>query len=313
MKPTALYFDIMKYQEDNLQLLKDNFNIIVLNNPNENTKNILNTVDVLFAPLGYYIGEEYMNNIPKLRAIVSNTTGIPHIDENVAINRGVEICALHNEQEFLNTITPTAEHTVGMILAAHRRMIAAHNYVISGKWDRRPWGVPTMLSRMSVGILGYGRLGKKVAKIMKSMGTNVNYFDPNVSGGVDTLNELLVKSNILSINAVANDSTKGLINIDAMSIMPPNSIIVNTARGEILDTDALLKLLKSGHIFSAALDTIDGEYQSNFESKFRKSRLLEYARNNDNLILTPHIGGSTVDAWFETERRVIEKAISIFR
>jgi D-3-phosphoglycerate dehydrogenase len=82
---------------------------------------------------------------------------------------------------------------------------------------------------------------------------------------------------------------------------------VNTARGELLDLDALLDLLDSGHVRAAALDTLDGEYDADFSPRLEKSRVAEYARTHDNLVLTPHIGGSTVDAWRETERFVIEK------
>jgi D-3-phosphoglycerate dehydrogenase len=85
-------------------------------------------------------------------------------------------------------------------------------------------------------------------------------------------------------------------------------MVVNTARGELLDVDALLDLMDTGHIAAAALDTVDGEYDPTFSRTFRDSRLGREARQRDNLVLTPHIGGSTLDAWYETERFVIIKA-----
>jgi D-3-phosphoglycerate dehydrogenase len=88
-------------------------------------------------------------------------------------------------------------------------------------------------------------------------------------------------------------------------------VVVNTARGELLDLDALLDRLEAGHVRAAALDTLDGEYQPGFLSRLAESRVVQYARTHDNLILTPHIGGSTVDAWLETERFVIEKAARV--
>ena len=86
-------------------------------------------------------------------------------------------------------------------------------------------------------------------------------------------------------------------------------MVVNTARGEVLDTNALIDLLESGHLYCAALDTVDGEYGVNFSEHFANSRLARYARTHNNLLLTPHIGGSTIDAWGETESRVVQKAI----
>ncbi|MEA2980756.1 MAG: D-3-phosphoglycerate dehydrogenase / 2-oxoglutarate reductase, partial [Alphaproteobacteria bacterium] len=93
--------------------------------------------------------------------------------------------------------------------------------------------------------------------------------------------------------------------------LPRGAMVVNTARGELLDVEALLDLMASGHIAAAALDTIDGEYDPNFSKSFGESRVAREARRRDNLVLTPHIGGSTLDAWFETERFVIEKAARV--
>ena len=156
---------------------------------------------------------------------------------------------------------------------------------------------------MSLGIVGYGRLGKKVAKIARSFGMTVDYYDPYVRGGVNNIIELVEKSDVLSLHAVSNYETKNLISREVLSYLKEDSIVVNTARGELLDTEALVDLLEDGKLWGAALDTVDGEYSSNFIHDFINSRVLNYANKNDNLILTPHIAGSTVDAWCETEKK----------
>lgn len=308
MKPTALYFSILKYQTQNLALLREFFDVQELEHPNANTDAILSKVQLLFAPLGFPINAAYLDRCPRLRVIASNTTGIPHIDIAEAERRGVKVCALHDEQKFLNTITPTAEHTIGLLLAAARRLPAAHSAACAGVWDRRPWGSPRMMSRLRMGIVGYGRLGRKVANIAQAMGMDVAYYDPYVTGSFPTLMDLARRSDVLSLHAVANSETRGMVNRKVQEALPHGAIIVNTARGEILDTEALLDLLESGHLWAAALDTIDGEYQLDFPQSFAESRIARYAREHDNLILSPHIGGSTVDAWLKTEERVILKA-----
>jgi len=309
-KPKAIYYRIMAYQPDNRALMDRMFDVIELDDPRSDGP-ILAGTDVLFAPLGFRVDGAKMDRCGQLKAIVSNTTGIPHIDETAARARGIAICALHDEQAFLDTITPTAEHTIGLMLAAWRRIPAAHQAASNGAWDRRPWGAARMLSRMRLGLVGYGRLGRKVGRIAEAMGMRVGYFDPHVAGGFATLLDLARNSDVLSLHAPATAETRQLVSRTVLQALPRGAMVINTARGELLDVDALLDLMASGHIAAAALDTVEGEYDPNFALTFRDSRLAQEARRRDNLILTPHIGGSTLDAWFETERLVIEKAARI--
>jgi D-3-phosphoglycerate dehydrogenase len=307
-KPRALYYSILNYQPTNRSLLDRLFDVAELPDPRGDSDGALSQAEVLFAPLGFPVDEAKMARCPRLRAIVSNTTGVPHIDIAAAKQRGVAVCALHDEQEFLARVTPTAEHTIGLMLAAWRRVPAAHTAASSGRWDRRPWGAPRMFSRMALGIVGYGRLGRMVAAIATAMQMRVRWFDPYVAGGVSSLEELARGCDVLSLHAPATPQTRGLVSRRVLERMPKGGMVINTARGELLDTDALLDLLEAGHLAAAALDTVDGEYDPEFSARFADSRLARYARAHDNLLLTPHIGGSTYDAWTETERRVIDKA-----
>lgn len=309
MRPKALYYRIMQYQPENRKLLDKHFDIRELDDPRADTDVALADIAVLFAPLGFSVDAAKMGRMPALRVIVSNTTGIPHIDAAAAADRNVRVCALHDEQAFLDSITPTAEHTIGLMLAAWRRIPAAHAAASAGRWDRRPWGAPRMMSRMRLGLVGYGRLGRKVGRIAEAMGMSVAWFDPGLDGGVGSLIDLARRSDVLSLHAPATAATKALVSRHILEALPAGAVVVNTARGELLDTEALLDLLESGHVHAAALDTVEGEYGPEFSARFGDSRLARYARGHDNLILTPHIGGSTVDAWTETERFVIEKAV----
>jgi phosphoglycerate dehydrogenase-like enzyme len=306
-KPKAIYYRILRYQPANRALLDRLFDVVEFDDPRDDD-NRLAGADVLFAPLGFMVDGTKMDRCSRLKAIVSNTTGIPHIDAAAAQQRGIKICALHDEQTFLDTITPTAEHTVGLMLAAWRRIPAAHRATADGAWDRRPWGAPRMFSRMRLGLVGYGRLGRKVGRIAGAMGMVVNFYDPAVAGGSATLSELARNSDVLSLHAPSTPDNRNLVSRTVLELLPRGAMVINTARGELLDVDALLDLMTSGHIAAAALDTIDGEYDPDFAKTFRESRVAREARSRDNLILTPHIGGSTLDAWFETERFVIEKA-----
>ena len=307
-KARALYYSILQYQSENRARLDELFEVVELPDPRSDTEEILSTVQVLFAPLGYYVSADKITRCPQLQVVVSNTTGIAHIDADAAAARNVRICALHDQPEFLERVTPTAEHTIGLMLAAWRKIPASHQAASAGQWDRRPWGAPTMMSRMRLGLVGYGRLGRKVGRVARAMDMDVGFYDPAVSASRPTLLDLARHSDVLSIHATATLENRGLVSRDVLEALPSGSIVVNTARGELLDTDALLDLLERGHLRAAALDVIDGEYEPGFAARFGASRVAEYARAHDNLILTPHIGGSTVDAWRETERHVIDQA-----
>lgn len=170
----------MAWEPAPLARLRELFDVIEREDPRDDDDALLSRVEVLGAPLGYLVDAAKIARTPKLRAIVSNTTGVPHIAMDAAAGRGIAVCALHDEQRFLDTITPTAEHAVGLMLAAWRRIPATHAAASSGAWDRKPWGAPSMFSRMSLGLVGYGRLGRKVGAIAAAMGMTVRYYDPFV-------------------------------------------------------------------------------------------------------------------------------------
>ena len=309
--PKALYYSILAYQPENRALLDELFDVTELHDPRDDSAGVLEETEVLFAPLGYPVDSAKIVRCPRLRAIVSNTTGIPHIDIEVAQQQQVDVCALHDEPDFLSTITPTAEHTIGLMIAASRRLPAAHRAAAQGQWNRRQWGSPRMLSRMRLGLVGHGRIGRMVASAAQSLGMRVNFYDPAVTGGCCNLLSLAKESDVLSLHAPARPETRNLVSREILRALPREAIVINTARGELIDETALLELLRSGHLWSAALDTVDGEYDPGFADAFYDHPLASYARSHDNLILSPHIGGSTRDAWHETERFVIEKAANL--
>jgi len=309
----ALYYRCLNYQPSNLSRLFEYFDVVELEDPSEDADQILEEANVVCAPLGYRFDKTKIQAARNLSVILSNTTGVAHIDVTAAVEAGVAVCALHNEPAFLESITPTAEHTLGLLLAAWRRLPAAYCSAIDGHWDRRPFGAPRMLSRMQIGLVGYGRLGRKVDSICRALGMTVRYFDPYVPGGEPSVLDLARKSDILSIHAIANKETHGLVSRKVLESLPPGAVVVNTARGELLDEDALIDLMESGHIYAAGLDVLRDEFNPDFKDAYQGSRTRAFAKKCDRLVLTPHIGGSTIDAWTETERFVIDKSIRLMK
>lgn len=319
-KPVALYYWILKYQPENLATLAREFDLINLDSPALDSPEVLARTEVLFAPLGYMVDSAKIDACPRLKAIVSNTTGHPHIDVEYARGKGIYVACLKFAPEFLKRITPTAELTWGLLLALTRNVIPAHRAALNGVWDRRPFGGKAMLSSMSLGIVGHGRLGTMVARYGKAFGMKqVYYFDPFVehsSEGAErmaTLENLVEDSDVVVLLAPHEKSTEGMFSKAIFEKFKRGAYFINTARGELIDWDALLESLKSGRIAGAALDVFEGEFVPGFAECFPDHPVLRYAHEHDNLILTPHIGGSTVDAWRLTEAHAIDMALGHLR
>ncbi len=312
MKPELVYFEMLKYQPENLRYLQEHFTVTTLPNPSALTPAILAKAQVLLAPLGYYLDGALMDQAPQLRVIGSNTTGDAHIDLEAAQARGIKVFTLKGRNDFLGRITPTAEHTWGLLLALTRNLVPALASVRAGHWDRRPFGGARMLSRMSLGVVGCGRLGYLVARYGLAFGMQVGFYDPFVAQGpagaekFADLESLVARSDAVSLHVPHEPATEGMISRQVLSRFKPGSFFVNTSRGELVDESALVECLQNGHLAGVAADVLDGEFKPGFPDRLRDHPLWRYAQEHPNVILTPHIGGSTVDAWRETERYTLE-------
>ena len=311
-KPVALYYSILKYQPENRKRLDELFEVVELADPSLDTAEILSRVEIIFAPLGYLVDQAKIDAAPLLKVIASNTTGHPHIDVGYARGKGIQVACLKYAQEFLSTITPTAELTWGLIIALTRNLLQAHQAAVQGCWDRRPFGAPAMLSRLSLGIVGLGRLGSRVARYGRVFGMAVRYYDPFVDSkeeGLErmaSLKELVAKSDIVTIHVPHEPETENLFDQEIFRCFKKGSYLINTARGELIDWGAFLQALEDGQLAGAALDVFEGEFEPGFKDRFPSHPVLDYARSHHNLILTPHIGGSTIDAWRLTEGHTID-------
>jgi D-3-phosphoglycerate dehydrogenase len=259
--------------------------------------------EVLIVRLAHQINREVIDSGKRLKVVVSATTGLDHIDVDYAAQKGIEVLSLKGEAEFLRTVSATAEHTWALLLALLRRIPRASLSVKNGEWDRHLFR-GRELDGKRLGIIGLGRIGRKVARYGQAFGMDVAAHDPFVSEWVDgvkrasRLPDLLRGSEVLTIHVPLNKETYGMISREEISLLPVGSVVVNTSRGEVLDENALLEALQIGHLAGAALDVICHERD---ESLRLKCPLLAYLCGHDNLILTPHIGGATYESMEKTE------------
>ncbi len=260
-------------------------------------------VDVLLVRLGHSIDRDVIESSHSLRAIVSATTGLDHIDVDAATERGVAVLSLQGEAEFLRTVHATAEHTWALLLSLRRLIVPAALSVRQGEWDRERF-TGRELHGTRLGLLGLGRIGTKVAEYGRAFGMEVSAYDPFVVDWpdgvlrIDSLAKLLAESDVLSVHIPLNEQTSNLLDAERLALLPRGAVVVNTSRGEIIDENALADALEQRRLAGAALDTVHHERDSALRTS---SRLMAIARNADYLLITPHIGGAAEESIAKTE------------
>ena len=257
--------------------------------------NVIDQYDAYLASLPVRIDSNMISKASKLKVIGTPSTGTDHLDLLAIDKAGIKVFDISKEYALINSFTATAELAFALILDLNRKTYQARDSVLKGTWPREVFS-GFQLSEKRLGILGLGRLGKISAKIGLGFNMRVIACDPNVSQypGVDMVdfNTLMESSDILTVHIHLNEKTKKIINCNAISKMKNNAILINTSRGGLIDEEALLEALKSGKIKGAGLDVIDGEWMSNISNH----PLVDYAKNNENIIILPHIGGATKES-----------------
>jgi D-3-phosphoglycerate dehydrogenase len=309
----AVYHASLHWHPDNIASIEERFTLTTV--PDIHTKAAGYGVEVLFLPIGPIYYKEFFAQYPDTKFVVSNTTSERHL---VNMPDNIKAITLKGDP-FLQDITSTPEHALGLILALHRRIPAA-SYEVSttGTWDRYNWPAPRMLSKMHLGILGAGRVGRMLSHLAMPIFKRISMFEPfnSTTGKIGyvekRLHSWLSDIDVLSIHLALGKGTGNFVNSALLDQLPQGALVVNTAQGAILDNEYLLHKLESGELRGAALDVFPedpafGLSSIPHEDLFVLAR--SYAMTHDNLILTPHIAGSTEDAWRMTQARVIEKLL----
>jgi glyoxylate reductase len=239
---------------------------------------------------------------PDLKLIANFGTGVDNIDLETARNRGIIV-----------TNTPgvltedTADMTMALILAVPRRLAEGAKYLKDGA-DWRGWSPTWMLGQRiygkSLGIIGMGRIGQAVARRARAFGLSINYHNrrrvaPEVEAALDanyweSLDQMLANVDIISVICPHTPATSHLLSARRLALLKPTAYIVNTARGEVIDENALARMIEAGEIAGAGLDVFEHEPAIN-------PRLLK----NDNVVVLPHMGSATIEGRIDMGEKVI--------
>ncbi len=298
-------------QEELFAKLSDVIEITSVEPDRKKALEIIGEYDGFLSTLKFRTDKELLDKAVKLKAIFTPSTGLDHIDLDYAAKKGIAVYGMKNDRAFLDNVTATAELALALMLGVVRRIPWGFDAAKNGIWARDMFK-GHQLSGKTMGILGYGRLGTIMAEYAKALrmhviATDIKKIDNEEIEQV-SFEELLERSDVISIHIHLNDSTRHLINKDAFDKMKKGAVLINTSRGGIVDEAALVEALESGKLLGAGVDVIDGEWM---ENKLEHP-LIRYARTHENLLISPHVGGVCYESQLMAIDNTLKKVKDFF-
>ena len=268
-----------------VELLRERFDVDV--EPNGDLSEAIAGYDAIVIRSATRLTAEVLERAERLKVIGRAGVGVDNVDVEAATRRGIVVA---NAPE--STVVSAAEHTIGLLVALSRNIPQAHAALKRGRWERGRYG-GIELAGKTLGVLGFGRIGQQVARRALGLGMQVVAYDPFVARErfrelgverVDSPDDVYRGAEFLTLHLPLTDETHGVIGREAFAMMSDGVRLINAARGELVDEDALLEALRSGKVAAAALDV--------FSAEPYKGPLLEL----DNVVVTPHLAASTEEA-----------------
>ena len=266
----------------------------------EQLKTLLKNSDAEYLLVGankqnFILGEDVLK-LSNIKVINTISTGTNHIVSDYCENNNIKIWSLKKDYELIEDIPSTSELAFGLMMSLMRNIPKSFHSVRDGNWDYEPY-VGHQIKGKTIGVIGYGRLGKIMCRLFDGWGTGeVLINDPYVSE-IDPcekkveLNTLLEESDVIFLHTHVTDETRGMVDEEFLSYMKEGSYLINTARGELVDEEAIIESIKVGHLKGYGTDVIKDEF-----GDIQNSKLVEFSINpNNNVVITPHIGGMTIE------------------
>jgi D-3-phosphoglycerate dehydrogenase / 2-oxoglutarate reductase len=275
--------------DSGVELLRENFDVdLGLEMSDEDLREAIAAYDAILIRSATKMTADLIERGARLKVIGRAGTGVDNVDIPAATRRGVIVA---NAPE--SNSVAAAEHTLALMLALCRNVPQAHGSLVGGAWER-PRFKGTELYGKTLGVIGFGRIGQLVAKRAQGFEMEVIALDKFVAAerfrelgveGAGSLEELLAKADVVTLHTPKTPETEGLIDAEAIAAMKDGARLVNCARGELVDLDALAAGLESGKLAGAALDVFPSE-------PFTEHPIF----SRDDVVVTPHLGASTAEA-----------------
>ncbi len=251
-----------------------------------------------------FVRAEDLARFPRLKAIVRMGVGYDRIDRKAAAARGILVC---NVPDY--GTAEVADHAIALMLALRRGVILHHDLQRTSPpapWTYREHPLIRRLERLRLGLVGLGRIGTAVALRARAFGMRVIAYDPYQPNGVEralgierarTLQDLLAESDTLSLHTPLTPETRGMIGAAELARLPEGALVINTARGPVLDIEALYEALASGHVAGAGLDVLPVEPPPEPPPRLLTAYRERAPWLEGRLIITPHSAFHTPEAW----------------
>jgi C-terminal binding protein len=261
----------------------------------------------------HFLHEADFARFPKLRAIVRMGVGYDRLDRKTAAARGVVVCNVPDYGTM-----EVADHAIGLTLALRRGIVLHHEAQRrspAAEWIPIETPLVRRLDVQTFGIVGLGRIGTAAALRAKALGFRVMFFDPYRPNGTEralgisrasSLDALLREADVLSLHAPLTPETRNMIGGRELALLPPGAIVVNTARGPILDPDALATALRDGRVAGAGLDVLPVEPPTEPVPELLRAYRAREPWLEGRLIVTPHSAFHSPEAWADIRRIAAE-------
>ncbi|CUH97263.1 hypothetical protein P22_3390 [Propionispora sp. 2/2-37] len=294
--------------ETGMDVLRKNVNVLVANNSDmSGIIDDLKKADGLILRVGK-ITREIMEQCPNLKVIARPGVGVDNVDMKAATELGIPVVVAPGTNK-----RSVAEHAVGMAYAITKNIVESHQETVQGNFNIRNKYTAIELEQHHVGIVGFGNIGKETAKIFANNQMQVHVYDPFVEQEIVETNyqyiyhaelaDLLRVCDIISLHMPSLPSTQGMFNAERFAQMKDGIFIVNCARGDIVDEEALYEALKSGKVAGAAADVLCSEPMDISSKLF----------SLPNFIATPHMAALTRESADRTSRLTVEGTLAVLR
>lgn len=237
---------------------------------------------------GYKIDRELLEN-SSINLINTCSTGLNHIDIEFCTQKNISVFSLTNDYELINNLPSTSELAFGLMLSLLRKIPDGKKHVSDYKWDYLNF-VGRQIKDLNIGIIGYGRLGKLMDNYCKAFGAKTYIYDPKLDIEQTNLQDMFAECDVISLHVHVSNETRYMIDYELLKLSNKDLYLINTSRGEIVKEYDIVRALDENLLTGYGTDVLENEFDD-----IKNSPIIKAMNSGLNIIVTPHVGGMTIE------------------